>query len=480
VYDPKNVDCVEEQDPCTYSCESGGNRNYRVSAVAVHKGKACRGPTDCQLGDGYCREAKNRVGGNGTADDGGDDNSTADGDDDEQGRAVAVKSGKPVTVVIVLLLILACIIVGFVYVRRKEGAKEAAAAAAAALAELGDASTTEMIMNPLRRPTNPQMPFTATDENSSSPNYSVVGMSRGDAVPNPTYSCSDIDGSGGGSGGSEQQDAASYYTTSDLVPAVSNPTYSCSDIDGSGGGGGGGSEQQDAASYYSTSDLVLASPEYMSPTTSLSATNSMYTVINQAFDAPNADNMYQQAPRPFSVLSDGSLATTHIADGDVYDEAGYGASDAQYDQQRQRQRQQQHDAIHTTAGDPSEDTYDGPAYMTNSNAASSSDGPIYAIPVEGGSGAVIVQAHSAAAGHVDDDARYSSYEAPADAFADGGSTAPLYAIPDESETGIQQMKPFKFKIPSAGGGEANEETDQDGYLVITDEERRFARRSSMA
>ena len=35
------------------------------------------------------------------------------------------------------------------------------------------------------------------------------------------------------------------------------------------------------------------------------------------------------------------LSTTHIADGDVYDEAGYGASDAQYGQQQQ----QQHDAI---------------------------------------------------------------------------------------------------------------------------------------
>ena len=41
---------------------------------------------------------------------------------------------------------------------------------------------------------------------------------------------------------------------------------------------------------FTATDENSSSPNYS--VASLSATNSMYTVINQAFDAPNADNMY--------------------------------------------------------------------------------------------------------------------------------------------------------------------------------------------
>jgi hypothetical protein len=54
IYDPDNVDCVEEQDPCTAACQSATNRNYAVSTVPVKNGKACTGPSECQPGEGGC------------------------------------------------------------------------------------------------------------------------------------------------------------------------------------------------------------------------------------------------------------------------------------------------------------------------------------------------------------------------------------------------------------------------------------------
>jgi len=54
IYDPGNVDCVEEEDECTAACQTGSNRNYAVRTLAVKKGKVCTGPTDCLPGEGAC------------------------------------------------------------------------------------------------------------------------------------------------------------------------------------------------------------------------------------------------------------------------------------------------------------------------------------------------------------------------------------------------------------------------------------------
>lgn len=54
VFHKANVDCVEVQDECTAECESAANRNYQVLTDVGHHGRACRGPSDCQPGDGGC------------------------------------------------------------------------------------------------------------------------------------------------------------------------------------------------------------------------------------------------------------------------------------------------------------------------------------------------------------------------------------------------------------------------------------------
>lgn len=54
LYDQKNVDCVEREDPCTIVCETASMRNYQVSTPPVQDGRQCVGPTDCLPGDGTC------------------------------------------------------------------------------------------------------------------------------------------------------------------------------------------------------------------------------------------------------------------------------------------------------------------------------------------------------------------------------------------------------------------------------------------
>jgi len=54
LYDPENVDCVEQQDACTAACESAAQRTYSLLTPAVKKGKACIGPADCLSGEGAC------------------------------------------------------------------------------------------------------------------------------------------------------------------------------------------------------------------------------------------------------------------------------------------------------------------------------------------------------------------------------------------------------------------------------------------
>jgi ephrin-B len=55
IYDPDNVGCVEEQDPCTVACETKGNRNYQLIKPAVKLGKVCIGSTDCLSGEDACK-----------------------------------------------------------------------------------------------------------------------------------------------------------------------------------------------------------------------------------------------------------------------------------------------------------------------------------------------------------------------------------------------------------------------------------------
>ena len=54
MFDARNVDCLEEQYPCTNRCERGVDRDYILTREAKHNGKACIGPFDCQPGDGGC------------------------------------------------------------------------------------------------------------------------------------------------------------------------------------------------------------------------------------------------------------------------------------------------------------------------------------------------------------------------------------------------------------------------------------------
>ena len=54
IFDPGNVDCVEEQDDCTAACEAGADRNYAVVVASNKLGKICRGASDCRPGDGLC------------------------------------------------------------------------------------------------------------------------------------------------------------------------------------------------------------------------------------------------------------------------------------------------------------------------------------------------------------------------------------------------------------------------------------------
>jgi len=54
IYNVANVNCVEEQSPCTAACEVGSQRNYTMIQVSEAKGRACVGPTDCKPGNGLC------------------------------------------------------------------------------------------------------------------------------------------------------------------------------------------------------------------------------------------------------------------------------------------------------------------------------------------------------------------------------------------------------------------------------------------
>ena len=54
VFNQANVDCVEEQDPCTQLCQPAAERNYNVITVSKARGKACVGPTDCVPGEDEC------------------------------------------------------------------------------------------------------------------------------------------------------------------------------------------------------------------------------------------------------------------------------------------------------------------------------------------------------------------------------------------------------------------------------------------
>jgi hypothetical protein len=54
IYDEDNVDCVEEQSPCTVLCELASARNYTLLTAAVKNGKVCENSTDCQAGEGKC------------------------------------------------------------------------------------------------------------------------------------------------------------------------------------------------------------------------------------------------------------------------------------------------------------------------------------------------------------------------------------------------------------------------------------------
>jgi hypothetical protein len=54
IFDPGNVDCVEEQDPCTAVCQRARARNHAVLTPVNKLGKVCIGPTDCQPGEGAC------------------------------------------------------------------------------------------------------------------------------------------------------------------------------------------------------------------------------------------------------------------------------------------------------------------------------------------------------------------------------------------------------------------------------------------
>ena len=54
IFDPGNVDCVEEEDECTVACQRASDRNYAVRVLQELNGKVCSGPSDCQPGEGAC------------------------------------------------------------------------------------------------------------------------------------------------------------------------------------------------------------------------------------------------------------------------------------------------------------------------------------------------------------------------------------------------------------------------------------------
>ena len=54
IFDPGNVDCVEEEDECTAACQRASDRNYAVRVLQELNGKVCSGPSDCQPGEGAC------------------------------------------------------------------------------------------------------------------------------------------------------------------------------------------------------------------------------------------------------------------------------------------------------------------------------------------------------------------------------------------------------------------------------------------
>lgn len=54
IYDPGDVDCIEQQDRCTAACETGTMRNYKVLQDQNKMGKSCDGPKDCKPGEDEC------------------------------------------------------------------------------------------------------------------------------------------------------------------------------------------------------------------------------------------------------------------------------------------------------------------------------------------------------------------------------------------------------------------------------------------
>jgi hypothetical protein len=54
IFDDRNKDCFEGQDPCTAECYTASERNYWATSQAQHNGRACRGATDCVFGEGGC------------------------------------------------------------------------------------------------------------------------------------------------------------------------------------------------------------------------------------------------------------------------------------------------------------------------------------------------------------------------------------------------------------------------------------------
>ena len=53
-FDARNIDCIEDQYPCTRKCERADERDYIQTSAAKHNGRACIGPVDCEPGDGAC------------------------------------------------------------------------------------------------------------------------------------------------------------------------------------------------------------------------------------------------------------------------------------------------------------------------------------------------------------------------------------------------------------------------------------------
>jgi hypothetical protein len=124
IYDPGNVDCVEEQDDCTAVCQGAVDRTYAVLTHAVKNGKACTGPTDCLPGEGTCPTSTTTLGADSTDDSYTTRTTTTttnatpatDASADKQTSSV----GKAVGIVIGLLVLLALVIGALLHFRKKK------------------------------------------------------------------------------------------------------------------------------------------------------------------------------------------------------------------------------------------------------------------------------------------------------------------------------------------------------------------------